>query len=494
MNPVAPGRRATWLPFLVLLLTLGGILRLVNLNAPPMDFQPTRQMRNSLVARAIYFDALPRADPQKVALAESFRRAVGQYEPPIMEWMVGHAFLLTGGETFAVPRILGTVFWLAAGLALFGLARRIASPVAALASLAYYLVLPFAVQASRSFQPDPLMTASFVGGLYFIYRWTEEQKWEWAILAAVLAGFAILVKVVIVFLIAAVAVAAVLLALGRRFWRSAQVWTMFGVMTLPAFAYYVLGTPGRSTEYFFAWTVDLVRLIGSVHFYADWLGFVGSLFGLTIVFLSLLGTLLAPPRGRWLLLSLWLGYFIYGLTLPFQMVTHSYYHIQLVPLVALGLAPAIEALVARASPLRSAWRAALFVPIAAFLGYQSWAARSVLVQEDFSHIPVFWESVAAALPQNADVIALTQDYGFDLMYWGWRKVDLWPLATNLAAFRNSDRDLASRFSQLVDGDRYFLVTSGSQLESQPELRSILDGYEVVAQGQGYSLYDLQSPR
>jgi hypothetical protein len=494
MRPVTPVVRGTWSPFLVLLLILGGSLRLINLNAPPMDFQPTRQMRNSLVARAIYYHALPGADPQKVALAESFRRAVGQYEPPITEWMVGHTFLLTGGETFAVPRILGMVFWLAAGLALFGVARRIASPVAALASLAYYLVLPFAVQASRSFQPDPLMTASFVGGLYFLFRWTDEQKWQWAILAAVLAGFAILVKVVIVFLIAAVAVAAVLLVLGWRFWRSAQVWAMLGVMALPAFAYYALGTPGRSTEYFLAWTVDLVRLIGSVHFYADWLGFVGSLFGLTIVFLSLLGTLLAPPRARWLLLSLWLGYFIYGLTLPFQMVTHSYYHIQLVPLVALGLAPAIEALLVRARALRSSWRAALFVPILAFLAYQSWAARSVLVQEDFSHVSAFWESVAAVLPQNADVIALTQDYGFDLMYWGWRKVDLWPLATNLASFRNSDRDLASRFSQLVDGDRFFLVTSGSQLDSQPELRGILDGYEMVAQGQGYSLYDLQSPR
>jgi hypothetical protein len=487
-------RGPTWLPFLILLLLLGGVLRLVNLNAPPMDFQPTRQMRNSLVARAIYYDSLPGADPEKVALAESFRRAVGQYEPPITEWIVGHAFLLTGGETFAVPRILGTIFWLAAGLALFGVARRMTSATAALVSSAYFLVLPFGVEASRSFQPDPLMTAAFVGGLYFLYRWTEEQTWRWAILAAVLAGFAILVKVVIVFLIAAVAVATVLLVLGRRFWRSSQVWVMFGVMTLPAFAYYVLGTPGRSTEYFLAWTVDLVRLIGSVHFYADWLGFVGSLFGLTIVFLSLLGTLLAPPRARWLLVSLWLGYFVYGLTLPFQMVSHNYYHIQLIPLVALGLAPAIDALVVRARELSRPWRAVLLVPVVTFLSYQAWAARSVLVQEDYSHVPEFWQSVAAALPQNTDVIALTQDYGFDLMYWGWRKVDLWPLATNLAAFKNSDRDLASRFSQLVDGDRYFLVTSGAQLESQPELRSILDGYAILAQGQGYTLYDLQSPR
>ena len=62
MNALTHSRRARWLPFLILLMLLGGILRLVNLDAPPMDFQPTRQMRNSLVARAIYYHALPGAD------------------------------------------------------------------------------------------------------------------------------------------------------------------------------------------------------------------------------------------------------------------------------------------------------------------------------------------------------------------------------------------------------------------------------------------------
>ena len=125
---------------------------------------------------------------------------------------------------------------------------------------------------------------------------------------------------------------------------------------------------------------------------------------------------------------------------------------------------------------------------------KSWVARSVLVAEDFSEAPPLWQSIAAALPQDADVIALTQDYGFDLMYWGWRKVDLWPITTDLADFKNSDRDLTARFSELTTGDRYFLVTAFGQLESQPELQKILDGYAVAAQGTGYILYDLQLPR
>jgi 4-amino-4-deoxy-L-arabinose transferase-like glycosyltransferase len=497
-----------WSPFLVLLLVLGAILRLINLNAPPLDFHSTRQLRNSLVARAIYYDHLPNADPQKKALAESFQRAVGQYEPPITESIVGFTFLLTGGESFAIPRIYGTIFWLLAGLALFDLARRMSSPVSALVALTFYLVLPFAVQASRSFQPDPLMTSSFVIGLYFLYRWMEEaapntatqpavlqnssskQSWKWTILAALFLGFAVLVKVVIAFLVGTAAIAAVLVAFGIRFWRSLQVWVMATLMVIPGIGYYVLGHPGRSTEYFFSWTVDLIKLILSIHFYADWLGFVGSLFGLTILFLSLAGMLIAPPRARWLLLSLWIGYLLYGLTLPFQMFTHSYYHIQLIPVVALGLACIAETAVARASSLPRAWKAALFVLMIVITGYQSWIARSNLVAEDFSHASATWVSIGKALPASAKVIGLTQDYGYDLMYWGWRKVALWPLATDLSSVKNGSRDLISRFDDLTAGQDYFLVTAFAQLDHQPNLKKVLDGYTIAAQGDGFILYDL----
>ncbi len=494
MKVLRSTRLPTWLPVLVLLLLVGGAVRMVNLYAPPLDFHPTRQLRNSLVARAIYYETLPGADPQRLALAESFQRAVGQYEPPITETLVGLTFHLVGGESFAVPRVYGTVFWLLAAIALFDMGRRIASPTASLIAVAYYLVLPFAVQASRSFQPDPLMTAAFVVGIYFLFRWSEKQSWKWAILAALFLGFAVLVKVVIAFLVIGGAVAAVLAVLGARFWKSAQVWAMVGVMAAPGFGYYVLGHPGRSTDYFFSWTIDLIKLITSLHFYADWLGFVGGLLGITILFLSAAGTLLAPARFRWLLIGLWAGYALYGLTLPFQMLTHSYYHIQLVPVVALGLLTIIEAVLGRASALGRAWKAALAVIVTILIGYEAWAARSVLIAEDFSHAPAQWVSIGQAIPPNAAVIALTQDYGFDLMYWGWRKVDLWPLATDLASVRNSNRDLAARFGDITAGKDLFLVTAFGQLDNQPDLKKILDGYTVASQGDGYVLYDLHRPK
>jgi 4-amino-4-deoxy-L-arabinose transferase-like glycosyltransferase len=492
----SPPRTSTakWLPWLGALLLLGAALRLVNLSAPPLDFHPTRQLRNSLVARAIYYDSLEGVDPKKAALAQSFRRAVGQYEPPILETIVGKTFLAIGEESFAVARIYGTLFWLLAGVALFDLARRIASVRSALIALSYYLILPFGVQASRSFQPDPLMTASFVAGIYFLYRWSEEPRWHWALLGGALSGLAILVKVVIVFFVAGAAVAIVLTKLGGRFWRSPQVWSLAAVMILPPAFYYLVMTSARSSEYFFAWSVDLVGLVSSVHFYADWLGFLGSLVGLTFVFVALIGTSLAPSRPRWMLVGIWTGYLLYGLTLPFQMYTHSYYHLQIIPVIALALAPVLEAVIERVRGLSRGWRALAIAPIVLFAAYEAWAARSVLVQEDFSAAPVLWRSIGEAIPEDADVVGLTQDYGFDLMYWGWRKVQAWPVRTALSDLRAGDRDIQARFAEMAAGKDYFLVTAFGQLESQPALAEALNEYAVAAEGEGYILYDLNAPK
>jgi hypothetical protein len=176
------------------------------------------------------------------------------------------------------------------------------------------------------------------------------------------------------------------------------------------------------------------------------------------------------------------------------MTTHSYYHLQLVPVVAIGLVPLAELAISKANTLSIGWRGAVLLLFLAAVSYESWAARSILVAEDFSQSPSLWTSIGRAVPENAEVIALTQDYGFDLMYWGWRKVDLWPLNTDLAAFKNSDRDLAARFSILTSGHRYFLVTAFGQLDGQPELRKILETYAVAAEGKGYILYDLQRPQ
>jgi 4-amino-4-deoxy-L-arabinose transferase-like glycosyltransferase len=501
-------RLSTWFLTLILLLSLGGLLRLIDITDEPLDFQPSRQLRNSLVARQIYYSVLPSATDEQKILSKSFADSVGKYEPPVIESIVAYSYLITGGENIAVARIWLTIFWLIAGIALFDLMKRVVSPWSALIALSFYFVLPFSVQASRSFQPDPLMTSFFVIGIYFLYRWSEEISltptplptgegqgvrvtWKFAILAAIFLGLATFVKIVIAFFVGAAAIALVLFTLGKNFYKSKQVWIMAVIMVLPALLYYVFLNQGRSTEYFFSWTVALINLITSTDFYTKWLAFLGILFGQTILFLSIAGALIAPLRMRWLLISLWIGYLLYGLTLPFQMYTHSYYHIQLIPIIALGLAIILNPLIEFVTNQNTITRASFITLIVAIIGFQSYVSRSVLVAESFRHEPAYWSSVGEAIPSNAKVIALTQDYGYRLMMYGWRKVNLWPLATELSATRNPDKDNAAKFDDITAGMDYFLVTAFGQLEKQPDLKKILDSYPIAIEGDGYVLYQLK---
>jgi hypothetical protein len=48
-------RPSNWFILFIILLALGGLLRLLDITDPPLDFQPSRQLRNSLVARDIYY-------------------------------------------------------------------------------------------------------------------------------------------------------------------------------------------------------------------------------------------------------------------------------------------------------------------------------------------------------------------------------------------------------------------------------------------------------
>lgn len=482
---------------LVVLFVLGVILRLIDSNDPPLDFHTSRQLRNSIVAREMYYHLMPQVDPTEQKLTISFANAVGNYEPPIIESIVALTERIVGVESYSIPRIWETLFWTLAGIALFDLARRAISSWAGVVAVAYYMVLPFSVQASRSFQPDPLMTSVFLAGVYFLYRWSEEissnsPTWKWAVLAGLFLGFAVLVKIVIAFLVGACALAMVWFTLRRDFWKSLQVWTMAALMIVPAFLYYVLIHSGRSSEYFVHWSLALFKLITSTDFYSKWLAFLGSLFGLSILFASLAGALIAAPRLRWLLLSLWIGYLAYGLTLPFQMYTHSYYHIQLTPVIALGFASALNPLLETVAAQNVTSRVVFAALALALIGYHAWVARSILIAEDFRHEPKVWENIASAIPEDRNVIALTQDYGYRLMYFGWRKVNLWPLNTDLAALKNGTRDTAARFDEITAGNDYFLVTAFGQLNQQPELKKILDGYPIVAEGDGYILYDLRA--
>lgn len=496
---ISSGKPSRWIwALLLLIMALGAFVRLYDLTDPPLDFHPTRQLRGMIIARDIYYQMLPEADPQKRELASAIARSTGRYEPPVLETLVAYAYRLAGGEVWWIARIYNTLFWLIAALALFELARRLASPSAALVAVGYMLLLPFAVQASRSFQPDPGMTMWIVLSAYLFIRWGESPEWKYALLAGLCSGLAILTKPVAAYLVGTAALGMVLSVVGFRYvWRNAQVWCMAFLTLAPALLFYLFERQGGIGGYFSNWTVALAHLLREPSFYVRWLSFLQDLMGLSVILLALLGVLIAKPAWRPLLVGWWLGYFIYGMSLPYQMYTHSYYSIQLVPVLALSLAPVAEALLEKTAALRGFWRFALIGLSILAVVYPAWLSVSAARAEDHRTAPAYWEQIGSLLPPQGRIIALTQDYGYPLMYYGWRKVALWQTSgeQNLADLRGREKDFESAFTSRIEGMDYFLVTAFNQFNSQTDLKKTLyDQYPVLAEGKGYLIFDLAHPK
>jgi len=506
---IFPRRPRLQMLVVALLFLLGLAVRLYDLQDPPLDFHPTRQLRAAILARGFYYAADPNADPAMVERAVDLANSLESYEPPILERLVAWTYRAAGGEYLWMGRVYSALFWLLGGLALWMLARRFSSFDGALAALAFYLFLPFAVVASRSFQPDPWMVMWLLFAAYAIYRWAETQRWRWALWSGVLAGAAVLVKMVALFPIAGMLAAVCLGTIGlRRSLRSAQTWALAGLLVAPSLLYYIFNLGARSLGFFSFWTVSLSRMVLDHTFYADWLAMAQSLTGLALPLVGLWGVLLIPTQatgdaptgrpGRALLIGFWLGYGVYGLLFPYQMITHDYYHLMFVPLVALSLAPAAALAFERIGAQGWVWRAAAVGVLLCASGYALWVARSVLYAASYANEPIAWRQMGAEIPSDGPFIALTSDYGNRLKYYGWRAaVAYWPVQgdLDLAARRGSDAlDYQNYFDEKTQGMSYFVVTAFAELEAQPQLKELLLRYPVAAEGDGYIVYDLRAGR
>lgn len=498
INPLATRLRSRGAEVvLTILLLLGFGLRMIDLTDPPLDFHPTRQYRGAVVARGIYYQLSPSSDPFIQQQAVSLRNSVSELEPPILESIVAFGYLLAGAEYLWIARIITSLIWVLAAIPIFAFARRFTSPAPALLAATAYLFLPFAVTASRSFQPDPPMVALLILGMFGAYRWSETRSWNWAIGTAATFGSAILIKAFAAYFVLGILFAVVLYTTGfRAALRDKQVWAIAAITIAPAALYYLLNIGATSGNYFQNWIVALLPLAFVPSFYIRWIDMLTDLLGAATLLAALTGVLFAEPRARWLLIGAWIGYALYGVTLPHQTTTHNYYHLFLVPVAALSLAPVFHLIVRKMSQQARFWQAVFVLVLLGSLSFTLWTSRSNLLGTTYRDEPLFWERIGSAVPTDGETIGLVQAYGNLLSYYGWRRVELWPITGELylAGLRgNQPDDFEAFFLKRIAGMDYFLVTSFNQLDQQPMLADYLDAhYAIYSQGDGYIIYDLRT--
>lgn len=483
---------------LMLLFSLGLAIRLYDLTDLPLDFHPTRQLLSALKARGMYEQTAPGIPDWQRQMSLQQWRARAEIEPEVMERLVALTYSWTG-ERLWVARIDSSLFWIIGGVFLFLLVRDLFTVDGAVISLAYYLFTPYAVIASRAFQPDPLMIMWILAFWWAFHRWIKRPSWGFAILAGLLGGTAIFIKFVAAFFVVGAALGE---SLGRYPWRAllgkTQLWAMAIVGALPASAYLFYGLIlrgflGRQFGGRF-----LPQLLLSPLQYVNWASQANLAAGGIAIMLGLLGLLTLRDKAvRSYLLGLWLAYVLFGLYFDYAIATHDYYQEPLIPIAAISLAALSAPLMAhladstRTRPLRV--MACLVLCYGLFA--TTWAERAQMKEVDYRPQAAMWSEIGNTLNHNNRVVALTQDYGVRLAYWGWQNAAIWPNSGDLDyhAARGAQFQFQQAFDTMTRGKMYFLVTDFDELGRQPLLKQQLNRFSVFAQGDGYIIFDLERP-
>ncbi|HWQ46366.1 MAG TPA: glycosyltransferase family 39 protein, partial [Longilinea sp.] len=406
-----------------------------------------------------------------------------------------------GEEILWLPRAYSALFWVLGGIFLFLLARELTSWEGGLLAVAFYLFNPFGVDASRSFQPDPLMTVMVTIAWWGMVRWLKKQEWKWVIVVGLFAGTAILVKALAVFAIFG-GFLGIFLAYGPlKSLRSLKFWIMGAITALPTLIYmvygfFIEGSLGDqfSMRFFPSLWVDPV-------FYLRWEGMLELTAGLLPFIAGLTGIFFfSDKEKRWVIFSHWIGYFLYGMIFAYYFSTHTYYHIGLVPVVALSIAPFGTLIGDRLRALKPArWQSAVLVLIvSAGLFFNLWNIRDIYHKTDYRPLADVYAHIGEVVGNGGtNAIALSQDYNYRLEYWGWIRPSYWPYIGDQALQElagNSIQDFEQDFTTRTEGKQYFIVTDLEELDRQTQLHDLLySQYPIYDQGDGYVIFDLLHP-
>jgi hypothetical protein len=503
----------------VVLASLALVARESHISALPLDFHAARQYHSSQLARSYYVLHSNGMPDWKRRIARARLRDDPPLELPIFPFTVATVYRLSGGERLWIPRLLSSLAWIAGAVLLFALARRFVQAWAALLAVLVYLFFPFPLIASTSFQPDPLMVMLFLAASVAILRHHERPTRSRFVAAALLSAAAVFVKPGIATFFVLPLFAA--LAIVRTGFRGAIVRPcayVFAVLTLlPALVFYAYSS---ITERFVEGRIGLSvnpQLLGESFYWRDWLAmiedvlrppFFGDRLALAVLVVSVSSVFLArTTTQRAVLLSLWTGYAVFGLTVSNYVSTHNYYSLPVVPIAALSLAVVAAALDARARPwLTRRWvQVGVTMLVVAFVAVGVNAGRTLGVPKpdrQYERRAEVYERIGAVVHHTPRALVLG---GTGLWHHAWIAGRYWPGQGDLDWERryNGLRRMEADERFVTTDERYypavgtmdpapsvFIVGEPIELALQPDLSVLLSDFQLLAATPDYLIFDL----
>ena len=485
------------------------LVRVYRINEAPRDFWTVRQYSGALIARALFFE-------NNSAIPEWRRDVVSGYmkwlaEPPVLEVASAAVFRLIGSEQFWVPRTITVTCWMLGGVLLFAAVRRLLSREAALAAAVFYLFLPYAMAASRSWQPDSLMVAGLCGCLLTGLKYFERPSARRLALYAAVSAATTFVKpggsLLMMF-----GLFAGLSLYHRGFWSSVKApssWVYAVASVLPSGVIVLWARaqgwyqPGWHFQTYLSF-----HLLRTLYFWKGWLGVLVHVFTWPGLVVACSGFLfLRDRRTLAVVLGYGGGYVIQSLLFSFTTPNHDYWHLLAVPLLGLGAAglvvPSETVTEGRRAGIQSVivWVLCLAWMIAG-INAVSWGSRG---SDNGAYVQMA-RTIGDAVGHSRRVVFLDYDVGNSLKYfaeidgWYWPESDLMAhhhLGYGKRAAPETRPELlaADRFEEFYATNHpdYFVICRAMQeLDRQPGLRDFLfSNYPVMTNGGRFIVFDLR---
>ena len=471
---------------LMLLAAAGLGIRLYGIGDPLVAFHPLRHYRSAILARACYVDAAPSLPDWARRVSRDMREMQPAAEPPVMEWLACAASRVEGREDVTAGRVLAAMAWVAAAWPVVLLTRRFTASGPAFVAAAIHLFLPYGILATRTFQPDALMTCASLYAVVAAASYFERRGLRRFTIAAALAAAAGLIKPMSVFVTVPLTIGLAFASrpLGAGFTSGASL--VAAGLALPVL-YYSYGALFGTLAHDQMNMRFVPSLLPTSFFWMGWLTQIRRVFGAGIFAVAVVTTAIARDRrARMVMAAGWAGYAAFAVAFTYHVPTHDYYHLPFVSVAAIGTALTVD----RAIAALKATKVARATPGVLALAVCIWGAASAwprLTIPDAREIVTRYERIGALTEHDSKVIFLDFEYGYPLMYHGWMSGDTWPNADDLAAEQIDGQppvDAAERFSRgyAAFAPRYFVVTDLRSLAAQPDLQRLLDERARLVEG------------
>lgn len=321
-----------WL-ILVLILSMGVMVRLKNFNVLPIDAHPMRQTDTECVSFFLYSGKASFFKP-KACLIRPVSNTEGYFflEMPFYEVLIAASYKVFGPQIWAA-RLVNLILYLIGSLSIFGLLRKWMNQISGLFGVLIFSFMPGSIFfVGHAIHPDAMAVSFIWLSLYLMWRYKENGKKIFLITSGLTLGISVASR-------------------------------PFGLICLPLLGYFLYLRKSKLKDYF------LVLILSTI-FYGGWYGWskflkidmswekwvlygrekifdlgilknliwkniVGETMGKTVSGLSALGLLIGilKKSKKIIPLILWIfGIIIYWLMVPNGNLIHQYYANVYIPL------------------------------------------------------------------------------------------------------------------------------------------------------------------